>query len=101
MALDFTLTREQEEIRDLAHEFAEKERLDRALTHASARSGKGGNYERLEFLGDRVLGLAVADGLYNGEPASDEGRLSRRLSALVRRESCAAVAQAWEVAENT
>lgn len=48
----------------IGHDFAEKERLDRALTHASARTEKGGNYERLEFLGDRVLGLCIAELLF-------------------------------------
>ena len=48
----------------IGYEFVEKERLDRALTHASARNAKGSNYERLEFLGDRVLGLCVAELLF-------------------------------------
>lgn len=61
-----------------------------ALTHAST-AGKR-NYERLEFLGDRVLGLSVADWLYErgDEP---EGKLSQRLNALVARTTCARIAR--------
>lgn len=61
-----------------------------ALTHGSM--GEGQNYERLEFLGDRVLGLAVADWLYATSDAP-EGRLSQRLNALVSREMCARIAR--------
>lgn len=60
-----------------------------ALTHGSM--GIGVNYERLEFLGDRVLGLAMADWLFETNPAA-EGKLSQRLNALVSRETCARVA---------
>jgi ribonuclease-3 len=58
----------------------------RALTHGSQG---GPSYERLEFLGDRVLGLAVAAWLYGRFPDEPEGKLSARLNALVSRESCA------------
>jgi len=62
-----------------------------ALTHGS--TGEKRNYERLEFLGDRVLGLAIADWLYaNSDEA--EGRLSQRLNALVSRATCAEIARA-------
>lgn len=78
----------------IGHDFADADLLRRALTHASAASGKPGqNYERLEFLGDRVLGLAVADMLVRTFPKATEGELSRRLADLVRRETCAAVAR--------
>ncbi|ACL62100.1 ribonuclease III [Methylobacterium nodulans] len=80
----------------IGHRFADQELLVRALTHVSAATGPE-SYQRLEFLGDRVLGLAVADGLFAALPGADEGDLSRRLSGLVRRESCAAVATAWDV----
>jgi ribonuclease-3 len=62
--------------------------FDLALTHSS-RSEE--NYERLEFLGDRVLGLAVAAWLYELFPEEPEGKLSRRLNVLVSRASCAQV----------
>lgn len=76
----------------IGHQFAEKERLDRALTHASARTQKGGNYERLEFLGDRVLGLCVAELLFRTFGAATEGELSVRLNQLVSADTCAEVA---------
>ena len=56
-----------------------------ALTHSSTR---GANYERLEFLGDRVLGLIVARWLYERFPAEPEGNLSRRFNTLVDRATC-------------
>lgn len=65
-------------------------RFRRALTHSSFG---GEDYERLEFLGDRVLGLAVAAWLYETFPGEPEGRLSRRLNALVTGEVCASVAR--------
>jgi ribonuclease-3 len=81
----------------IGHHFADQDLLTRALTHTSKASGRGGSYQRLEFLGDRVLGLAVADRLYGAFADADEGDLSRRLAALVRRETCATVAASWEV----
>jgi len=62
----------------------------RALTHASRGDG---HYERLEFLGDRVLGLAVASWLYEVFPDEPEGKLSPRLNALVAGETCAEIAR--------
>ena len=69
--------------------------LDRALTHISALGGgsRTGSYQRLEFLGDHVLGLIISDMLFRAFPKADEGELSRRLADLVRRESCAEVAR--------
>lgn len=81
----------------IGHRFADRALLAEALTHTSAPRGEG-SYERLEYLGDRVLALAVADGLFRADPEADEGDLSRRLAMLVRRENCTAVAQSWEVA---
>ena len=88
----------------IGHEFARPELLDEALTHPSAlakpgkgrRRGRRGssppNYERLEFLGDRVLGLIVADLLWRRFADEPEGHLTRRLTQLVRREALARVA---------
>jgi ribonuclease-3 len=75
--------------------FADKLLLDGALTHISALSGKNrvASYQRLEFLGDHVLGLVVSDLLFRGFPNADEGELSRRLADLVRKETCADVAR--------
>ena len=67
---------------------------EQALTHGSA--GKN-TYERLEFLGDRVLGLAVAEWLYERFPDEPEGKMSRRYNALVARETCAEVGRAIAV----
>lgn len=64
---------------------------ERALTHGSQSEI---NYERLEFLGDRVLGLAVAEWLYERFPNEAEGQLSKRINALVSRQTCAEVGRA-------
>ena len=68
---------------------------ERALTHGSHTAGPTGgeSYQRLEFLGDRVLGLAVAQWLYSNFPDEPEGALSRRLNGLVTGEVCAQVAR--------
>ena len=78
----------------LGHTFRDPALLMPALTHASFVSGpqEGLTYERLEFLGDRVLGLAVADMLDERFPEAPEGELSRRLARLVSGETCALVA---------
>lgn len=76
----------------VGHVFADKSRLQRALTHSSARNVKAGNYERLEFLGDRVLGLCIAELLFTTFRDAPEGELSVRLNQLVSAESCAEVA---------
>ena len=85
----------------LGYVFKDSELVARALTHVSAPStsgtGRGQSYQRLEFLGDRVLGLVVAAMLYEAFPTAPEGELSMRLAKLVRRETCAAVAEEWDV----
>jgi ribonuclease III len=83
--------------RRLGHEFSDRALLDRALTHASV--GEGGmphgkpvpDNQRMEFLGDRVLGLLVADRLCRDFPEADEGQLSSRLHSLVDKTACARV----------
>ncbi len=80
----------------IGHVFADRELLDRALTHVSLAEARH-NYQRLEFLGDRVLGLAVAELLTHAFPDAREGELSRRLAELVRRETCVEVARDWRV----
>ncbi len=81
----------------VGREFADKALLRWALTHVSAAVKRPDSYERLEFLGDRVLGLAVAHMIYEAFPGESEGELSRRLAALVRKETCAEVAESWGV----
>ncbi len=79
----------------LGHGFARPELLARALTHPSAANRQGGiddSYERLEFLGDRVVGLIVADLLLARFPREPEGALAVRHAELVRRETLAEVA---------
>ena len=71
---------------------SDHERLARALTHASAQPAAGGHYERLEFLGDRVLGLVIAEMLFTAYPDAAEGELSVRLNALVNAETLADLA---------
>ena len=75
---------------ELGHRPKELALFQLALTHAS-RSEE--NYERLEFLGDRVLGLATAAWLYELFPEDPEGKLSQRLNSLVSRKSCSGVAR--------
>lgn len=82
----------------LSHRFARGELLREALTHPSiAATASTRSYERLEFLGDRVLGLAVADLLMRRFPGEPEGDLARRFAALVSRDSLVAVAREMEL----
>ena len=78
----------------LGREPIEPNLFERALTHGS--HGRE-TYERLEFLGDRVLGLVVANWLYERFPSEPEGKMSRRYNALVARESCAEVGRALDL----
>ncbi len=83
--------------RTLGYTFREAETLALALTHVGAAKSRAESYQRLEFLGDKVLGLVIASMLYAAYPDAEEGELSRRLAALVRRETCTAVAEGWGV----
>ncbi len=77
----------------IGYTFQDPEGLNGALTHASARAAGGEDYQRLEFLGDRVLGLVVADWLFQDYPTSNEGDMSVRLNALVNAETLAEIAE--------
>jgi ribonuclease-3 len=83
----------------IGYKFADKALLEQALTHISALSGgnRANSYQRLEFLGDHVLGLVVSDMLYKAFPKGNEGELSRRLADLVRKETCAEVAKVMDI----
>jgi len=76
----------------LGRSFSDRGLLRRALTHRSFDHSPLESYERLEFLGDRVLGLIVADMLLKAFPGEPEGHLSKRFNALVRKETLAEVA---------
>ena len=80
----------------LGHRFASRALLQQALTHASALSqdeARLKSYQRLEFLGDRVLGLSISTLLFEQFPEAPEGHLSRALADLVRKETCAEIAE--------
>lgn len=76
----------------LGYQFKDKHLLQQALTHSSHTARLSENYERLEFLGDRVLGVAVAHLLYRIFPKEPEGNLSQRHTGLVCKETVAEVA---------
>lgn len=77
----------------IGHDFAQPELLTRAVTHASLSSPSRPSNERLEFLGDRVLGLSIATALFQADDRAAEGQMAPRLNALVRQETCAEVAR--------
>src|SRR3954465_136892 len=84
----------------IGYRFKDAALLEQALTHISALTGarnRAGSYQRLEFLGDHVLGLIVSDMLFRAFPKADEGEMSRRLADLVRKEACADVARAIDL----
>ena len=81
----------------LGYKFSDRKILEHALTHGSVAHASTTNYERLEFLGDRVLGVAVAEMLYRLFPNEPEGSLSQRFVALVCKETVAEVALKLEL----
>ena len=81
----------------LGHEFASAALLEQALTHRSIALNGRSSYERLEFLGDRVLGFTVADLLLDAYPNEAEGPLAKRHADLVRRETLADVAREADI----
>ncbi len=81
----------------LQHNFKNKELLHKALVHSSVNSHADHNYERLEFLGDRVLGVSVASLLYRLFPQEPEGSLSQRFTGLVCKETVAQVGRTLQL----
>ncbi len=77
----------------LGHRFARPELLIRALTHPSMSSEARPSNQRLEFLGDRVLNLVIAEAVFRDDSKAAEGQLAPRYNALVRKETCADVAR--------
>ena len=80
----------------LGYSFSDPGLLALALTH---RSHQGGNYERLEFLGDAILSFVVAEYLYHRFPEAEEGQLSRLRARIVRRETLAEVARGFSLGD--
>ncbi|EKE44080.1 Ribonuclease III [Oceaniovalibus guishaninsula JLT2003] len=88
------LSAEQRAFADgLGHEFGKPDLLIRAVTHGSIATASRPDNQRLEFLGDRVLGLVMAEALLAADPDAAEGVLAPRFNALVRKETCADVAR--------
>ena len=81
----------------IGHLFGQPALLKEALTHASVSSATQPNNERLEFLGDRVLALVMAEALLAADTRAAEGVLAPRFNALVRKETCADVAREIEL----
>ena len=77
----------------VGYQFENPELLIRALTHGSVSSPTRGDNQRLEFLGDRVLGLVMANALLDHDKSATEGQLAPRFNTLVRKETCADVAR--------
>ena len=93
--------RNQSELQDiLGYRFRDATLLTRALTHSSLKKSKNdASYERLEFLGDRVLGLVIAELLIEEFPKSAEGKLAPRLAALVSGKTLAGVARSIDLGD--
>ena len=77
----------------IGHQFRRSELLIRAVTHSSIGSATRPDNQRLEFLGDRVLGLVMAEAMMAADKPASEGQLAPRFNALVRKETCAEVAR--------
>ncbi|GLQ35045.1 ribonuclease 3 [Amylibacter marinus] len=77
----------------LGYRFADPDLLIKSMTHSSLSSATREDNQRLEFLGDRVLGLVIANALIDHDSEAQEGQLAPRFNSLVRKEACAEVAQ--------
>ncbi len=83
--------------RRIGHVFNRPELLVRAVTHSSMSSATRGDNQRLEFLGDRVLGLVMAEAVFQADRSATEGQMAPRFNALVRKETCADVARQIDI----
>lgn len=83
----------------IGHSFKQPELLIRALTHGSISSETRPDNQRLEFLGDRVLGLVMAEEMLRADALASEGLMAPRFNALVRKEACADVARQVDLGE--
>src|SRR5262249_50536712 len=84
----------------LGHEFADKSLLETALCHPSLVAVRKISYERLEFLGDAVLGLVIAEHLYHKFPDADEGELTRIKSTVVSRAALAHLGKRLKIVDH-
>lgn len=82
--------------RHLGYSFTDSQLIEQALTH---RSAGGNNNERLEYLGDAILGFVIADALYHHFPQASEGQLSRLRSSLVKRDTLAKIAREFKLGD--
>ena len=82
--------------RQLGYSFNDRQLIEQALTH---RSAGGANNERLEYLGDAILGFVIADALYHRFPEATEGQLSRLRSSLVKRDTLAKIAREFSLGD--
>ncbi len=88
------LSKELSEFCDrIGHRFTTPDLWIQAITHASMSSGVRSDNQRLEFVGDRVLNLVVAEALFQDDPTASEGTLAPRYNAMVRKETCAEIAR--------
>ncbi len=85
---------------NLSYQFKDASLLNKALTHPSSKKLKINDFERLEFLGDRILGHMVADLLYHTFPKEKEGDLAKRQAVLISREVCQDVARELDLAKS-
>jgi ribonuclease-3 len=83
----------------IGYQFSNRDLLITALTHSSAVNDAMASYQRLEFLGDRVLALVISEMLIETFPRAPEGELAQRLTSLVRNEACAEVARTLNLGE--
>ena len=81
----------------LGYRFVRPDLLTEAVTHASISSATRSDNQRLEFLGDRVLGLVMAEALLEDDIGASEGKLAPRFNALVRKETCAEIAMSLDL----
>jgi ribonuclease-3 len=84
----------------IGYKFRDVSLLERALTRPSGRRGINANYQRLEFLGDRVLGMIIAEALYKKYPQFDEGKMTKMFIRIVNNDSLIIYAKAIGLAEN-
>lgn len=83
----------------IGYHFSDPELLIRALTHSSISSATRSDNQRLEFLGDRVLGLVMSEALFKADMSAAEGKLAPRFNAMVRKETCGDVAREFGIGD--